>query len=75
MKLANFYPGTTAIITGFEKCNRNYKQKLLAMGLTPGTMVTINKYSSFNDLVEIMVDNFSLILRKSEAEIIKITKG
>jgi ferrous iron transport protein A len=74
MNLSNFQPGMTATIKGFDHCNRYYKQKLLAMGLVPGTQVTITKYSPFNDLIELMIDNFSLILRKSEAEILKINK-
>ncbi|MEE3002872.1 MAG: FeoA family protein [Pseudomonadota bacterium] len=75
MKLKNLKPGSTAKIFGFDICNRYYKQKLLAMGLVPGKEVVVAKYSSVSDLIEIVVDNFSLILRKSEAEIVQIEEA
>jgi ferrous iron transport protein A len=44
-----------------------YKQKLLAMGLTPGTEFTVTRVAPLGDPVEILVRGFKLSLRKDEA--------
>lgn len=54
-------------IVGFQKGNKNYRKKLLAMGLTPGTTFNIIRYAPMGDPVEIQVRGFALSLRKDEA--------
>lgn len=71
---ANLAAGTKARVAGFAVGNRPYKQKLLAMGIVPGVEFIIKRLSPVNDIMEIMLDNFCIILRQSEAAIIKITK-
>lgn len=72
MNISRIKPGSKAIINGFKSGNREYKQKLLSMGLVPGAILKINKLSSMTDIVEIAINNFSLILRLSEASIIDL---
>ncbi|NBD16443.1 MAG: iron transporter [Cyanobacteria bacterium] len=58
-------------VARFEKMDdaakKAYKQKLLAMGLTPGTEFTVTRVAPLGDPVEILVRGFKLSLRKDEA--------
>ena len=58
-------------VARFEKMDdaakKAYKQKLLAMGLTPGTEFTVTRVAPLGDPVEIRVRGFKLSLRKDEA--------
>jgi Fe2+ transport system protein FeoA len=74
MSINNLKPGTRATIFGFNQGNCIYKQKLMSMGLVPGAEFVISKLSPVSDMVEIIINDFSLILRSSEAEILKIDK-
>jgi ferrous iron transport protein A len=47
---------------------RDYKRKLLAMGLTPGTELRVTRHAPLGDPTEIEVRNFRLSLRKHEAD-------
>lgn len=62
-------PGQRLKVTGLSKdaANRPYRQKLLAMGLTPGTEFTITRLAPMGDPIEIRVRGFALSLRKAEA--------
>ena len=51
-----------------DAAKKAYKQKLLAMGLTPGTEFTVTRVAPLGDPVEILVRGFKLSLRKDEAE-------
>lgn len=59
--------GEKARITGFIKGNNLYRQKLLTMGLTPGTEFTLTRIAPMGDPVEINIRGFALSLRKDEA--------
>lgn len=62
--------GDAARVQGFDKANpgsRAYRQKLLAMGLTPGVEFVVTRVAPMGDPVEIRVRGFSLSLRKDEA--------
>lgn len=63
--------GQTARVEGFVKGEggggRAYRQKLLSMGLTPGTEFLVTRVAPMGDPVEISVRGFSLSLRKDEA--------
>lgn len=64
--------GEKAKITGFTKGNKLYRQKLLTMGLTPGTEFTLTRLAPMGDPVEINIRGFALTLRKEEASILII---
>jgi ferrous iron transport protein A len=64
--------GERAAVTGFREGARHYRQKLLAMGLTPGTELSVVRVAPLGDPVEIKVRGFSLSLRKDEADALLI---
>jgi len=68
VKLRDAAIGTTLRIIGYEPTARDYKRKLLAMGLTPGTEVRITRHAPLGDPTEITVRGFQLSLRKAEAD-------
>ncbi len=48
------------------------RQHFLDMGMTPGTEVTVSKFAPMGDPVELLVRGYTLTVRLSEAEKIKI---
>ncbi|NFV79590.1 ferrous iron transport protein A [Magnetospirillum aberrantis SpK] len=71
MSLTTMKPGETARVTGFARGERGYRQRLLAMGLTPGAVFSVTRVAPLGDPVEISVRNFTLTLRREEAAILK----
>ncbi|MBP7238370.1 MAG: ferrous iron transport protein A [Petrotogaceae bacterium] len=53
----------------------NVKKRLLVMGVTPGSMITVVKKAPFGDPIEITIKNYSLTIRKEEAAYITVEKG
>lgn len=72
--LSDLTVGDCGKITGIEKGEKAYRQKLLAMGLTPGTEFNITRYAPMGDPVEIQVRGFALSLRQGEAKALKVEK-
>jgi len=67
--------GDKGIVTGFQKGNKGYRKKLLAMGLTPGTVFSIIRYAPMGDPIEISVRGFALSLRKDEANALLVERS
>jgi Fe2+ transport system protein FeoA len=67
--------GEAGQVVGFDKGSRVYRQKLLAMGLTPGTEFTVVRYAPLGDPVEIRVRGFALSLRKAEADALLVERS
>lgn len=67
-KLEDLSIGDKGVIAGYQKTEKQYRERLLAMGLTRGTDVTLLKYAPLGDPVEIEVRGFKLSLRKQEAQ-------
>lgn len=65
--LTQFGVGDTGRVTGYSKGHKQYRSKLLAMGLIKGTEFTINRVAPLGDPIEIGLKGFSLSLRKDEA--------
>lgn len=64
-------PGDKAFVEQYApNANKEYKLKLLALGLTRGTEFTVVKTSPFGDPVEIELRGYRLSLRKHEAEVV-----
>ncbi|MBL4901217.1 MAG: ferrous iron transport protein A [Desulfocapsa sp.] len=70
--LSDFGVGMTGKIVGFGKGNKEYRRKLLAMGLIKGTEFTVKRVAPMGDPVEITVRGYSLTLRKDEAAVIAV---
>lgn len=71
VSLHEMKPGESARVIGFIKGERDYRQRLLAMGLTPGAVFSVTRVAPLGDPVEIRVRNFTLTLRKAEASVLK----
>ena len=65
-------PGQQAKITGFKACDASYRRQLMALGLTPGTMISIIRIAPMGDPIQIEVRQAALALRKQEAAILQL---
>lgn len=74
MHLSDLQCGHHAQVVGFAKGERFYRQKLLAMGLIPGTPFILTRVAPLGDPVEIRVRGYSLSLRKAEASILDVRR-
>ena len=68
-------PGDSARITGLMAGDRGYRQRLLAMGLTPGAVFEVRRKAPLGDPIEISIRNFTLTLRKGEASILRLERA
>jgi len=58
--------GETLRVKGFVRGSRASRERMLTMGLTPGTDFTITRIAPLGDPIEIRVRGFALSLRKDE---------
>ena len=70
--LVDISVGTTGRIAGFRKGKKEYRKKLLAMGLIKGTEFTVSRVAPMGDPVEIKIRGYNLSLRKDEAAIVAV---
>lgn len=70
--LGQMRPGERARVTGFERGDRTFRQKLLAMGLTTGAELDVVRVAPLGDPMEIRVRGASFSLRREEAAIVRI---
>ncbi len=75
IKLSDVEIGGSAVVKGFSKENRVHREKLLAMGVTPGVSVKVLRYAAMGDPIEVMVRGFNLSLRKSEADTVYVERS
>ncbi len=73
-RMQDLKPGDTARVVRLAKGDRGYRQRLLAMGMTPGVVFSVTRVAPFGDPVEISVRNFTLTLRRTEADILEIER-
>jgi ferrous iron transport protein A len=64
--------GQMGQVVGYSGADRNYRHKLLRMGLVNGAKFRVIRKAPMGDPVEIEVAGFNLSLRKDEAEALKI---
>jgi len=74
MMLKHLSVGDNAKISGFNPTGKAYRRKLLSMGLTPGTPITVVRLAPMGDPVEIRVRGSALSLRKDEADALEVEK-
>lgn len=72
LQIRNMKPGMKAQILGYEQGSKPYRDRLLSMGLTKGTVFSLQKIAPLGDPVEIEVRGFKLSLRKKEADALRI---
>jgi ferrous iron transport protein A len=72
MQLREMKVGSKGKITGLTAGGSVYRQRLISMGLIPGTTFIVSRIAPLGDPVEITVRGFALSLRKGEAVILKI---
>ncbi|HPA63859.1 MAG TPA: FeoA family protein [Spirochaetota bacterium] len=73
-KIRDFSVGESGEITGYDSSDSSYRKKLLSMGLTKGTVVTITKTAPLGDPVELSVRGYKLSLRKAEADVLELRR-
>ena len=74
MQVSELHVGQTATIVSIRAGDASYRQRLIAMGLIPGTQFTVSRMAPFGDPIEIMVRGCALSLRKQEANILQIER-
>ena len=72
MQLAELAAGQCGVISGLAQGNRSYRQRLLAMGITPGTPFTVVRVAPLGDPYEISIRGYTLTLRKHEAALLEV---
>ncbi len=72
LSIDQFKPGQKARIKSFGPCDMSYKRQLMALGLTPGTIIDIIRIAPMGDPIQIQVRQSCLALRKSEAAILQL---
>lgn len=66
-RLSELKVGDRARIAGYSESGKDYRRKLLSLGLTPGVEIGVTRIAPMGDPVEIRVRGFSLSLRKEES--------
>jgi ferrous iron transport protein A len=66
-KLKDFRPGDEGMVTGFTEGAGAWKSRLLAMGMTKGTLFRVAGVAPLGDPVEVTVRGSRITLRKGEA--------
>jgi ferrous iron transport protein B len=74
ISLKDMHVGDTGRVVEFDKSFLPYRQKLLAMGLTPGTEFTVIRIAPLGDPIEIRVRGTDLSLRQNEVTALKIER-
>lgn len=74
MQLGDMRQGQKGEIIGIDRGEAEYRQRLIAMGLLPGTQFIVSRIAPLGDPVEITIRGFALSLRKKEASILQIEK-
>lgn len=72
LTLDQLRPGAHARITGFTTAESNFRRKLLALGLMPGTLIEVSRFAPLGDPMQIQLRGGSVSLRKQEAAIILV---
>lgn len=70
MTLGTLKPGMTATVVDIDSSS-TLRRRLMELGLTPGTSVSIIRMAPMGDPIEIMVRGFRLSLRMAEAALIR----
>lgn len=72
MQLGDMQVGNKGLILKVNSGDKAYRQRLIAMGLIPGTEFIVSRVAPLGDPIEITVRGFALSLRKQEATILHV---
>jgi ferrous iron transport protein A len=72
MQVNELKVGDKVRVISLAKGDKVYRQRLIAMGLIPGTEFTVQRMAPLGDPIEILIHGFALSLRKIEANILQI---
>lgn len=72
MQLSQMKIGHLGRIIKINRGEPAYRQRLLSMGLLPGTEFIVSRIAPLGDPVEITVRGYTLSLRKAEAGILEV---
>ncbi len=75
VSLLDFKPGESGIVKGFAPGHADYRRRLMAMGLTPGTRFTVTRLAPLGDPIQLSVRQSALTLRKDEAQLLRIERA
>jgi Fe2+ transport system protein FeoA len=75
MQVSQLKVGDEARVVGVGPGNGAYRQRLIAMGLIPGTPFKVVRMAPLGDPIEILVRGYALSLRKTEANILQIEEA
>ncbi len=65
--LNHLAPGTNGVITHVGSRRGPARRRLIDMGLTPGTLITVRKIAPFGDPIEVNLRGYELSLRREDA--------
>ncbi len=71
-RLRDYNVGDSVVILGYAEGDHGYRNKLLAMGLTKGSVIKLVKIAPMGDPVGIEVRGYELSLRKAEADVLVV---
>jgi ferrous iron transport protein A len=72
--LGSLQVGESARVISLGRADRRYREKLLAFGLTPGTLVSVERLAPLGDPLELRVRGFALSLRRGEADTVMVER-
>ncbi len=72
--LQDLEPGQSGVIRSVGSSRGAVKRRLVDMGLTPGTRVTVKKIAPFGDPIEVNLRGYELSLRKEDAARVELCR-
>jgi ferrous iron transport protein A len=75
ISLGRLQVGESGRVVTLARADRRYREKLLAFGLTPGTLVSVERVAPLGDPLELRVRGFALSLRKGEADVVMVERA
>ncbi len=74
LSLGDMAVGDRGEVVRLARGDRSYREKLLSMGLLPGTAFTVTRVAPLGDPVEIHVRGYAMTLRKDEARMLNVRR-
>jgi ferrous iron transport protein A len=75
MKLRQLKVDETGTVTGFNRSDASYRQKLLRMGLTRNVSFTVLRKAPLGGPIEIEVRGSRIVLRSDEADVLEVDRS